>query len=342
MSTVRMGSCLLSMAALLFTPALTISAQDKPLGPERIRQGAVAGLRVIEKSAAAYPNQRTCFSCHHQTLPMQAMVVARQHGFTINDALLQSQTKLTRDSFKARVMNLKEGTGIGGRSMTVGFGLWALNLGGGKTDETTSAMISFLLKDQEADGHFSSNLSRPPLEDSIVTSTTIAAYYMQKFVTAEKKGEVERSVQIAREWLIQAQPKSQEDRNSKLWGLHLLGAGRPDMEKAHEAVLQNQRTDGGWSQLPLMESDAYATGQTLFVLQESGLSASTPAYQRGLQFLLNTQLTDGSWQVKTRSKPVQTYYESDFPHGKDQFISISATSWAVAALAANCLPSTPN
>jgi hypothetical protein len=37
--------------------------------------------------------------------------------------------------------------------------------------------------------------------------------------------------------------------------------------------------------------------------------------------------------VKTRSKPIQTYYESGYPHGKDQFISISAASWATIALA---------
>ena len=35
---------------------------------------------------------------------------------------------------------------------------------------------------------------------------------------------------------------------------------------------------------------------------------------------------DGSWHVATRAKPFQTYFESAFPHGKDQFISITASS----------------
>jgi hypothetical protein len=51
-------------------------------------------------------------------------------------------------------------------------------------------------------------------------------------------------------------------------------------------------------------------------------------------FLLKTQRADGTWAIKTRSKPFQPYYESGFPHGKDQFISIAATGWATAALAA--------
>jgi len=50
--------------------------------------------------------------------------------------------------------------------------------------------------------------------------------------------------------------------------------------------------------------------------------------------LLRTQKADGSWMIKSRSKPFQPYYESGFPHGKDQFISVAASGWATAALAA--------
>ena len=35
-----------------------------------------------------------------------------------------------------------------------------------------------------------------------------------------------------------------------------------------------------------------------------------------------------------------TYFESGFPHGKDQFISIAASSWATTALALS-LPVSP-
>ena len=55
-------------------------------------------------------------------------------------------------------------------------------------------------------------------------------------------------------------------------------------------------------------------------------------YQRGLRFLLKAQLDDGSWHVQTRSKAFQKYFESGFPHGKDQFVSISASCWATMAL----------
>jgi hypothetical protein len=57
-----------------------------------------------------------------------------------------------------------------------------------------------------------------------------------------------------------------------------------------------------------------------------------PAYRKGVQFLLTTQLADGSWFVRTRAHPVQVYFESGFPHGHDQFISAAATNWATLAL----------
>ena len=52
-----------------------------------------------------------------------------------------------------------------------------------------------------------------------------------------------------------------------------------------------------------------------------------------MRFLLGTQLEDGSWYVRSRAIPVQPYFDSEFPHGQDQFISAAATNWAISALA---------
>jgi len=58
-----------------------------------------------------------------------------------------------------------------------------------------------------------------------------------------------------------------------------------------------------------------------------------PVINRARSYLLRTQKEDGSWFVKSRSKPIQKFFDSGDPHGKDQFISMAATSWATAALA---------
>jgi hypothetical protein len=102
-------------------------------------------------------------------------------------------------------------------------------------------------------------------------------------------------------------------------------------------LVRSQRADGGWSQTAALESDAYATGSALVALhQAGGLATEDPVYRRGLAFLLKNQQEDGTWLVHSRSKPFQTYFESGFPHGKDQFISMAASGWATTALALAC------
>jgi N-acyl-D-amino-acid deacylase len=82
-----------------------------------------------------------------------------------------------------------------------------------------------------------------------------------------------------------------------------------------------------------MESDAYATGSVLTALLRDGSKSTDTVIKRGVDYLLDSQLEDGSWHVATRAKPFQPYFETGFPHEKDQFISTAATGWATIALA---------
>ena len=107
---------------------------------------------------------------------------------------------------------------------------------------------------------------------------------------------------------------------------------RADVDDARRAVLALQRPDGGWGQLPTMDSDAYATGQALFALAAAGARAGDAAYRRGTAWLLAAQLSDGTWHVRSRTIGFQPFLDAGFPHGADQFISAAATSSAVIAL----------
>ena len=63
-------------------------------------------------------------------------------------------------------------------------------------------------------------------------------------------------------------------------------------------------------------------------LRVAAFPTSDAAYQRGLKFLLNTQLEDGSWYTKTRALGFQPFFDANFPHGYDQWVSAAGTSWA--------------
>jgi hypothetical protein len=97
-------------------------------------------------------------------------------------------------------------------------------------------------------------------------------------------------------------------------------------------LLGLQKPDGGWAQRSGAVTEAYSTGQALVALRESGMARTSEVFQNGIQYLRNSQLADGSWYVASRAAPFQPYFDSDFPHGPDQFISAAGTSWASMAL----------
>jgi squalene cyclase len=154
-------------------------------------------------------------------------------------------------------------------------------------------------------------------------------------------GKPEHAAVIARaaEWLRKREPKTNEDRAMRLLGLAWAKSDSRELSRAAAELLADQRQDGGWGQTATLETDAYATGQALVALYESGaVKVSDEAYQRGAGYLLRTQRADGSWLVRTRSFPLQPYKESGFPYGKDQWISAAGTSWAAMALSLTLEP----
>ena len=135
-------------------------------------------------------------------------------------------------------------------------------------------------------------------------------------------------------WLERAEPASTEDHVFQVLGLIWGGGSRETIRKTASQLLALQRSDGGWGQIPALASDAYATGQALVALREAGIAipGRRAISARSAIPCRNRRLEDGSWLVRTRSPSFQPYFDSDFPHGYDQFISAAATNWAVMAL----------
>ncbi|MBS0205024.1 MAG: hypothetical protein JSS49_19120 [Planctomycetes bacterium] len=298
-----------------------------------IKTAVQRGLVVLQRGAREYPSHQTCFACHHQTLPLLAMKYARDAGIAIDESLFQSQRKFTRESFTERRERLAMGKQIGGQAATASYGLWTLALSDEKADELTEAMTSYLLRIQREDGSWKPPSNRPPLEFSSVSCTVLSALGIQRFGSASQQEQISIAIDRAKSWLATAALEDQEDLNFALWGGVLLGGAQERQADLRDRILAARQADGGWSQKPSMNSDAYATGQTLFILMETGVDSSEAVIREGLSYLTDSQLEDGSWHVVTRSKPIQPWFDNGDPHDKDQFISIAATGWATAALA---------
>jgi hypothetical protein len=312
--------------------ALTLTLLPLPQVPPA-RTGAARALPLLAKAASGHAEQKTCFACHNQAFPLMAHRAAAARGFRVSDELFQAQAEHVAAFLGTNRERFLKGQGTGGASDTAGYALFALEQAGYPPDEKTAAVVEYLLQTQADRDHWKTTSNRPPTEASSFATTTLAVRGLTKWATPEQKERVEKRVSAARGWFLKTHPADTEDRVFRLFGLKAAGADERDVAAAAWDLLKTQRADGGWGQLEKMPADPYATGTALVALREAGgLPATHPAYQRGVEFLLRTQLPDGSWWVRSRSKPFQPYYESGFPHEKDQFISAAATGWATTAL----------
>lgn len=332
---------LITSSALLLVNVGRLSSVEPAKKPSAAVTIAVdKALPLLKKGAEGHVAQRTCFACHNQALPILALTTARERGFSVSDQDLKQQLDFIAAFLERNRENYREGKGQGGQVDTAGYALFTLEIGGWKADATTEAVVEYLLlRDQDLD-HWRTVSTRPPSEVSNFTASYLAIRALRKWGTQGQKDRITMRIDVVRDWLLKANARDTEDRVFRLWALRAAEVADEHLRSALRELVSGQREDGGWGQTDAMESDAYATGSALVALhQAAGLPTDDPVYQRGVAFLLKTQQADGSWLVRSRSRPFQTYYESGFPHGKEQFISIAASGWATTALALTCPPS---
>jgi ankyrin repeat protein len=291
-------------------------------------------LPLLEKSSDRFFAQvnQGCVSCHHQALPMRVVRIAKDSGLAIDADWLKRQSSAVHDVLAARRERLLQGAGIPDR-LDAGYDLFALDAAGVPADDTTDALVQYLTLKQARDGHWKPTLFRPPINDSNFTITALAIKDLRSYAIPRRARELNARIRAAHDWLAANTPRTTEDRTFQILGLRWSGDRQKTIAGPVRSLVRLQHEDGGWSQLPTRPSDAYATGEVLVALRQSGLASRYQKnLRRGIEFLLKTQKDDGSWFVESRSMPVQEYFESGFPHLKSQFISCAATSWATLAL----------
>jgi hypothetical protein len=200
----------------------------------------------------------------------------------------------------------------------------------------TDASVRVIKAMQSPNGSWSGNESRrPPMNAGEFQAAALCIYALQHYTPVGHEADTAEAIRRAVVWLESTTPKTTQDRAFHALGFEWAKEGSASARRSADALIAMQRRDGGWSQLPGMQTDAYATGQALFALAIAGkMSVADPVYRKGVDYLLRTQAADGTWHVQTRSIWLQPYFESGFPYGRDQFISTAGTAWAAMALSA--------
>jgi hypothetical protein len=326
----------------LSTPALADKpAAHPPFTKQEVAHAVDRAIGYLQTESAGWLNTRKCAACHHAGMPLWALNEAGRMGYAIDkkfvvdkiEATLGSRDKLVASKLVPGPKDppdtrpLARGLNMGLVFMAVA-GRSSPTLSEGQK-QTLHWITDETLRKQMKDGSWEFFLSRPPVNETQRTDVSWIIMALQSDPATESSKPERAALQKACAWLADSKlPETYESKVLKLLLAARAGKARSDLEPQVKGLLALQQPDGGWRQTPEMKSDAFATGQTLYVLSLAGCSAQRPEIKRAIAFLIGTQKPDGSWPMTSRSTP-------DGRPGSAKLltpITCAATSWATLGL----------
>lgn len=298
----------LRVASFAFAVLLAnILRADEPPPAQRTRLSIERGLAFLEADAVKWRSEHTCATCHHGTLTVLAFAEARQCGFPVEADTFADIVKWT----KGRLSRIDEprDTRSGWNMVNTSAIYLALVAQFVPEQDVISRdelvkIRGHLLRHQEENGSWAwsaapANNRPPPFfeSDEVATLLALITFPLGEEVASD---DLRGSRQKAIDWLA----KADETDTTQAAALRLLWTKRAapaiDVQPHIERFLNRQRSDGGFAQLADRTSDAYATGQSLYVLNLLGMPKERPEIQRAVSFLVATQRDDGSWEMIRR------------------------------------------
>jgi hypothetical protein len=334
-----LGLCL-SWPVLAGEPAAIPRAATR-----QVQQTVDRATKYLQCESAAWLNSRKCAACHHVPMPLWALGEAERQGYAIDKQFVADTTESllgSKDKLKASKIFPDPADPPDprpqGRGLNMGLPFLAVAaqslpaLTGGQK-QSLKLVAEEIVKKQQPDGswEFFAGLRRPPINESQTTDAAWIIMALQGQSGPDAAESQRAALAKALGWLDAAK-RSDAHQDKALKVLLGVRSGKPRtaLQPTIDDLLALQRADGGWSQtVPEPKSDAFATGQTLYVLSLAGFSAERPEIRRGIDFLVATQRPDGSWPMVSRSTP------DGSPGGARLLtpITCAASSWATLGLA---------
>jgi hypothetical protein len=311
----------------------------------QVHQTIDRAVKYLQAESAAWLNTRRCAACHHVPMPLWALGEAERQGYAIDrnfladttESLLGSRDKLMASKVFPNPADPPDPRPQGrGLNMGLPFLAVAARSLPSLTDGQKRSLMLIteeIVKKQQPDGswEFFAALRRPPINESQTTDAAWIILALQGATGPGAPASQRAALMKGIAWLEAAKPSDlHQDKVLKVLLGVRSGKPRKDLQTTIDELLALQRADGGWSQtVPEWTSDAFATGQTLYVLSLAGFTAHRPEIKRGIDFLVATQQPDGSWPMISRSTP-------DGSPGSAKLltpITCTASCWATLGLA---------
>lgn len=315
-----MCGCLSVPIALFFAGLLTGVAHSAD-ATTAIRRG----LQFLEKDSAKWRKEHKCSTCHHGTMTAWVYAEAGLQGYAVKPETAAETFRWAKERWMQRADKPRDKRP--GWSMVstplIYFALMAQCVPEQKavTADDLRRIAGHIVRHQETDGSWAWSSAppknRPPPffeSDEIATRLAYMALRPQVPADPQQKSAAREARAKAAAWLKKTKPAD----TTQAAALRLLmtirgGAPAKTIEADVAKFLQRQNKDGGWGQLRGLSSDAYATGQALYILRLAGVKGKRKELQRGVAFLIANQRADGSWPMKSRSHPGATPMKNPVP-----------------------------
>ena len=239
------------------------SAQTVPA----TRAAVTRALPILQRSAANFASQRACVSCHHNSLAVITLRMAQERGFNVDTKAIDAVEARTFRELRnvnafddaVQVANLSDPT------PNDSYLLMAARAAGVRADLTTGVYARRIARWQREDGHWITSDFRPPHSSSVFTATATAIRALQIYLPQESSVERDDCSSSSARVADQDTTEVNRGRRVPVDGPRVGGCVRLKRPVPPDAMLiERQRSDGGWPQLPRYDSDAYSTGEALY------------------------------------------------------------------------------
>lgn len=314
-----MLSFTLSLTLLTVGADIKAAPAEKPTVPQ-VRSAVERSLGFLESEGVAWLDKQGCIACHHGAWMVWSFSEAQRAGIKVDARKFDALSSRVGKMYLAeRAEHEKKKNGW------VESTYMLLSRYDDPDAEWRRVAGALLVAGQGGNGSWKyagQGLDLPASEaDEATTLWAILA-----LPEGSKAEAASRDKALA--WLKQAKPGSGHDSAALHLAVELRFGARARVETLTKELLARQNTDGGWSwSKKRPQSDAFATGESLYVLGLAGLKADAPAVQKAWNYLVTTQRPDGSWQSASRK-----------PSGGNQISTYWATAWAAIGLSRSLSP----
>lgn len=318
-------------ALCLLSPSVPSAAADIPPktdptkpASEKAPLAVEKALAFLVKDTAKWRKERNCATCHHGVLTVSALSEAKSQGYSVAAEELSEITAWTRDHFVPRFSKPRDPRfGWNLVSMpAIYLGMMSQTLPILSRDETRT-IADHLARHQEEDGAWLTPPPAngpPPFWESRETVALLA-------LLAWEPGVAPASREKALAWLASNKP-AQTTQATSLRLLLDLRSGKPaeQVRQGIDALFKRQNADGGWSLFDGLPSDAYSTGQSLWVLSFARIEKDRSDIARAVSFLVASQKENGSWAMTSRDHSGGVKKKNPMP------ITYFGSAWATLGL----------